>query len=295
MTTLTAFYDLKYGPISYDFCTWLVRAMYEQKERGCDKLHVVIVPYEEGLGGFARHWGEHDEYATYWRLWHIVVASCPLARATVTVAFDRNFAHYVHGEVISEYDANLLWWPEGKAHFMAPLVDAAKSGKEIPKLRATNQARRYVAEWDHEDLPVVTLTIRNQSTDAVRNSNDKAWDRLVDWLLDIGYFVYELDDTHERLQTSTGCHAVIDTDIRMALYESAYMNIIGANGPSVLMHLSDVPYINIGIQEGWREHYRKYFHMEFGEQFPWAKPNQRIIYKPDTFENMREACETYLK
>lgn len=89
---LTAFYDLECGPISFDFITWLVRAMKERDRLGCKGLHVVIVPKENGLGGFSRHWGNHDEHAARWRLWHIVVAACPLAGATVTLAASRQQA-----------------------------------------------------------------------------------------------------------------------------------------------------------------------------------------------------------
>ena len=55
MKTLTAFCDLKYCPCSFDFAVFLVRAMMERDARGCDGLHVVLVPLETGLGGFARN------------------------------------------------------------------------------------------------------------------------------------------------------------------------------------------------------------------------------------------------
>ena len=92
MKTLTAFCDFKFCPISYDFSVFLVRAMMERDACGCDGLHVVLVPLETGLGDFARNWGDHDEADTRWRLWHIVMAMVPLARATVTLAASRKQA-----------------------------------------------------------------------------------------------------------------------------------------------------------------------------------------------------------
>src|ERR1700693_6095715 len=94
---LTAIYDLNFGTVAYDFVTWLVRAKLEQQRRGAERLHVVILPATGGLGGFARHWGPHDAAATYWRLWHIVVAACPLSGATVTLAPTRDYAQFVTG------------------------------------------------------------------------------------------------------------------------------------------------------------------------------------------------------
>src|SRR3954468_7100627 len=136
---LTAFYDLEHGPVSFDFVTWLVRAMKERDRRGCKGLPAVIVPEDRGLGGFSGNWGKHDEPSARWRLWHIVIASCPLAGATVTLAYSKAHAQQLR---IGE-----CWWPEGKAHFMGPLVDAARNGESIPRLRATEAARRYVAAW----------------------------------------------------------------------------------------------------------------------------------------------------
>ena len=277
--TFSAVYDLVHGPVSYDFVTWLVRA---KKEAGDRRLHVVIAPKEDGLGGFSRNWGKHDEHAARWRLWHICVAAAPLAEATVTVAPSRKWAEGAD------------WWPEGKAHFMGPLVDAARKGEAIPKLRATEAARRYVRRWaENLKRPYVTLTLRDQDTDPARNSDLTAWDQLA-LTLD-GRFAYiRLEDTQQALQRSYGNFPETDIDLRLALYEQAAMNLIGNNGPQELLKFSDAPYLifNLGI-ESWREHFRKYFHMEFGDQLPWANKNQRLIYKPDSFAVMLEAFENW--
>src|SRR3990167_10538791 len=166
---LTAFYDLQFGPISFDFATWLVRARLEQRRAGAKRLHVVIVPKEDGVGGFSRDWGGYDEAAGRWRLWHIVVACVPLAGATVTVAASRQQAEALR--------TGSCWWPAGKAHFMAPIVDAAKAGEAIPKLIPTDAARRYAGHWLNGDRPLVTLTVRRQGSDPARNSNLDDWNQ----------------------------------------------------------------------------------------------------------------------
>lgn len=282
MRTLTSFYDLAHGPVSFDFCTWLVRAISEQRARECERLHVVIVPLEEGLGGFARHWGNHDEHATLWRLWNICVAACPLARATVTVAESRAQARSMKA------DAAAHWWPDGKQHFMGPLVDAARKGGAIPRLQATEAARRYVAQWLN-GRKVVTLTTREQSTDPDRNSNRAAWAEFSKWLTDNGRAVIALEDSNKAL-ASGAAYAEASPDLRLALYEAAEMNVIGNNGPQELLKFSDAPYrVMLGsLTAGWRDHFRKYFHMEPGDQLPWAGPNQRLVYRPDTLDVLRE-------
>lgn len=282
MKVLTAVYDLIFGPVSYDFVTWLVRAMKERDSRGCDRLHVLIAPYEEGLGGFSRHWGKHDEHAARWRLWHIVLAACPLAGATVCMAPTR-------------LDAELLlakepcWWPNGKAHFMGPLVEAARKGEAIPKLHATEAARRHVAAWlAGEKKKVVTLTVRNQATDPARNSNNEAWRAFGDWLGEQGYRVIVLDDANVALSEGRG-YAELDPDLRLALYQRAAMNAIGNNGPQELLKFSTAPYLAFGqaLTQEWQDHFRKYFCMQPGDQLPWARPDQRMVYQPDSLEVLK--------
>lgn len=272
---LTAFYDLEHGPVSFDFITWLVRAMKERDQRGCKGLHVVIVPKEDGLGGFSRNWGKHDEHAARWRLWHILVAACPLAGATVTVAATR---HQAHRHLAQEP----FWWPEGKAHLMGPLVASARKGEAIPKLKATEAARRYVTAWTGAEN-YVTLTVRNQTTDPDRNSNAAAWLDLSQMAVKAGYKFVWLDDSNVALSQGRG-YAELDPDLRLALYERAAMNFIGNNGPQELLKFSDAPYLVFGVAltDGWKEHFRKHFGMQPGEQVPWAGPHQKIVYEPDT-------------
>lgn len=291
MSYIVAFYDLEYGPVSYDFVTWLVRARKKAGERG---LHVVIVPKEDGLGGFARHWGKHDEAATRWRLWHIVIASCPLAGATVTLAPSREEAEIMLLPALGETDEH--WWPRAKVHFMGPLVEAARRGEVIPKLRATEAARRYVANWFPQDeKKLVTLTVRNQTTDETRNSNVQVWERLANMIdrMD-GYRSFLLRDSNDALCETLSCGAEVDPDLRLALYESAAMNLVGNNGPQELLKFSEAPFIAFaqGLG-GWQDHFRKYFAMEPGEQLPWARKDQRLVYEPDTFEVMKREFEAW--
>jgi hypothetical protein len=273
-----AFYDLRYGPISYDFVAWLVRAKLEAKEQ---KLHVVIVPNEEKLGGFSRHWGKHDEHAARWRLWHIVIASCPLADASMTLAESRNQA------IAMRVDGD--WWPEGKAHFLRPLVEAAKAGAKVPLLRATEAARRFVAS----KKPYVTLTLRNQDTVSTRNTDPEIWMGFSDWLTDEkNQRVVILRDSNQALQSAIGEWAEIDPDMRLALYERARMNIIGNNGPQELLKLSGAPYLAFD-QNQEPGHFKEYLGLEQGEQLPWATKDQRLVYRAATFDNLCDEFEKW--
>lgn len=283
---LTAFYDLDFGPVSFDFVTWLVRAMKTRDSLKCDGLHAVVVPKEDGVGGFSRDWAGYDEAAARWRLWHIVVASCPLARATVTLAASRKQALQIADQ------AERAWWPEGKAHFMGPLVDAARKGEAIPKLQATVGARRYVDDWLGKQK-VITLTVRHQAADPTRNSNIAAWEQLRDRVERRGYVPVWLDDTNVALSKGRG-FAELDPDLRLALYERAALNFVGNNGPQELLKFSGAPYRIFGLGlESWRDHFRRYFHMEYGDQLPWAGPQQVMVYKLDQADHLIHEFEAW--
>lgn len=294
MNILTAFCDLQFCPVSFDFVTWLVRAARERDARGCDGLHVVIVPKEDGLGGFAREWGKHDEAATRWRLWHIVLAACPLANATVTLAASRFQATELHDPAMAR---DLCWWPEGKAHFMGPLVEASRLGVAIPKLKASDAAARYVEKWMEgfaSAKPVITLTTRNQTTDPDRNSNLTAWGEFQTWLEVQGYRTILMPDSNLALGHGRG-YAELDPDLRLAVYERAKMNLIGNNGPQELLKFSDAPYLAFdqATSDGWREHFRKYFSMQPGDQLPWARADQKLVYRKDDFAVLKEEFQRW--
>lgn len=277
MKFLTAVYDLSEGTIGYDFVTWLVRAKLEQQRRGADRLHVVILPKTDGLGGFARHWGSHDAEATYWRLWHIVIAACPLADATVTLAPDRYFNAF--GD---------LWQPKGKAHLLGPLVAAARAGESIPLLKPTAAAIRFVRQWTSSER-CVTLTLRSNAQDGRDSSAD--WLLFADWLRGRGWQPLLVPDTAISLSAQSGLFATLSIDLRAALYARAAMNCFCHNGPMVLAWHTGAPYLafNAALPGAlWRASWEKNLQIKFGEQLPWASENQRLIYRPDDLSVLLE-------
>lgn len=275
-----AYYDLAHGPVSYDFVTFLVQAKMRAAGR---KLHIVIVSNDNGLGGFARHWGAHDAEETRFRLWSIVIGCCPLAGASVTLAPSRDFVD----DGAAPF-ADGFWYPDGKAHLPGALIDAARAGQTIPLLEPTVQARRYVQSWIGA-RPLVTVTIRDQQTDAFRNSDSDTARFMRDYLLKLGYNVILLADSHKALLHGHAIPANICPDLRLALYERAHMNIIGNNGPAMLLWHSKAPFLMFnapGAGHPYRQHWTENLHLEPGDQLPWAHERQRLIYAPDSVENV---------
>lgn len=273
MTVVAADYDLAKGPVSYDFAIWLVKALMHVEDQGGGRLHVNIHPHTGGLGGFARHWGGYDEAETRWRLWNIVLPLCSLANATVTLLPER-------GQIKTSFD-----------HHAREIIAASRAGRVIPLLSPTERARQLVANWRWEfEKPLITITIR-QTNDLARNSNRAAWEDF--WIeMLVRYNVVWLEDSRHLLRQQGGDivnapWAELSVDLRAALYQLSVMNLGVCNGPVTLCHYLGAPVLQFGAGQGenWNKHY-EFLGLKEGDQLPWSRADQRLIYKPDTFSNI---------
>lgn len=285
MKTLTAFYDLAVGPVSFDVIAFLIKA---RQAAGTRPLHVMIVPDESGVGGLFR-----DKTALYdidemrWRLWNIVIPACQLVSATVQLAPSRAQAWVTPADARWPADWNRQTLRD-RHHLMTPLLAAGRVGTAPPRLSASAHALRKVGEF-YATLPgpAVTLTLRS-TYDAARNSIAAEWRRLADRLRDDGYAVILMRDTDVALSVGAG-FGELNLDLRMACYQLARQNVMGLNGPSVLLWFSaspmamfDAPVQGEPEFNAWRD-----LGMNTGDQVPWATPQQRIFYQRATAEHMR--------
>lgn len=116
-----------------------------------------------------------------------------------------------------------------------------------------------------------TITLRHEPRIPARNSNLEAWRAFA---REIGALVIE--DWHDN---------PIDLHVRMALYAGADMNFFVVNGPMHLCALSEYPLMCFACDkcaEGFAN-----TGIAFGGQYPWLRPNQRLIWEDDTLENLR--------
>lgn len=297
MRTLCAFYDLKIGPVSFDVVPFLIRARMAAQDAGCDRLHVVIVPDERGLGGMFRDKSHlYDAHEMDWRLWNLVIPACRLAGASVTLADSWEQAKRLRTEHVfpSDWDRQTL---QDKAYLPRPIVDAARQGRKIPRLKASEHARRKI-EKQYRDragpLGVVTLTYRN-TYEPERNTNRAIWDEVLLRVIARGFGVVAIVDTDEALNTGAG-QPSINLDLRMAWYERADLNLIGNGGPVVTLFFSEAAYTLFGAAQplkSWRKFWEAHIGLDVGagEQLPWARDDQRLVYEPPSVEAMMREFE----
>jgi len=141
---------------------------------------------------------------------------------------------------------------------------------------------KYPYERKHEHICV---TIRNSWRNRYRNSRREEWDRFISYLENRGERVVVLEDRENdpipiRERWDMNC---------------CKMNFGVNNGPNVLCMLSDAPYMFFGYPGSFHDAILllKYHNIPLGSQLPWAKRNQRIVWKPDEFENLVKVYEMW--
>lgn len=176
------------------------------------------------------------------------------------------------------------------------IIAAAKAGEHVPRLRAPEVAKTNA----------VTITLREAEHHPHRNSKVDDWIQF-GWFLREKYderviFVRDTAKAEEYIEGFESYPAA-STDIwtRMALYEGAKANLVVANGPSILCVHSDRPWLEfcsleheedaVNTSEFWSKHMGL---TPDRDQYPWSAPNQRIIWKSDTYENIVEAWEEHI-
>jgi hypothetical protein len=182
------------------------------------------------------------------------------------------------------------------------IVLASRLGEEVPRLKASQKAREFVASSLH-GLEPVTITLREAPHVPWRNSNLEAWKRFAKELERAGERVVFVRDTAMAMQPLDGFatfpRAAFSIDVRMALYEAAKVNCFVSNGPGGLALFSDKPYLYfVNLKEGQDEYdaddpnwWYEANGIRVGEQWPWASPLQRMIWKTDELHNLCDAWQ----
>ncbi len=179
-------------------------------------------------------------------------------------------------------------------------VDAHKRGIEIPTFQPSSDAMAIVQEELKEIPNPITITLREAEHWRHRNSNIPEWIKFAKDLEAQGEHVVFLRD--HALATDplpgflTWPSASKDLHMRFALYEQAKCNFFVGNGPWILATFSTKPWLSfVQVSDGEEfvpltpEWWKVHGGIMPGEQFPWSKPDQRIVWEPDTYEIISKA------
>ncbi len=307
-----AFYDLQLSPVTFDVATFLVLAGSHCLEKGCNELVVVFVPgSNEGFRPDPPHMDlRYSADGKRWRLRHVLEASSwllPHCRGTMVCR--------------KRAEAKALYASAGRAHvfpetyhpmypvaeyLIGNLVHRHRKGFAFPSLAPTPHALKRVETWlgaHAGGRRAVTLTLRETAYVRERNSNLAAWVKFAQWLdadRFVPVFLRDEETVMEQVPAELGeflafNEGIWNVDLRAALYEKAYMNLLVSNGPAVLSFYNHNARTLVFKPEtpAWYSTSREFYRgnqWEPGTDLPSIDSRRhRWIWKEDEFDVLVEA------
>jgi len=255
-------YSMAHDPLGFDFIVWLITAEMQRVREGAP------APLKVGF------WFGADPERT---------KSDPNRMAWLNNVFRPALS--LIGAV---EDEKAIYGTRREMFVAREIVMAWQVGQKIPKLRTTKRSK----------FPgYVTITLREADHWPARNSNIEAWTRFGRYLQEQGEKVVFIRDTAKADEPlgrwETWPDASKDLHCRMAAYQEAKTNWLIANGPIALCQFSDFPWVEVVPTDIGPDYepntglfWRDCHGVKIGEQFPWARPDQRFLWKKDTFENL---------
>lgn len=282
-----AVYDLGRCPASYDFVDWLIQA--EMIRRAMEAPAPLKVTFAPGPNGGFRADTLPVDIAGRQRFLDNVMRP---ALALVGAIED--------GEAPSDACTHPVYT-------LKPVVEMVNAGVAVPRWRAEDAAVAAVAWWLTKraiDQAPVVITLRESTHWPQRNSRLLNWLRFADYLKSQGEAVVIVRDT-ERAGDAFGAHdvyqqAAMHLDIRAALYQCAKCNLMSSNGAGALPLFSNVPFLIFepldvpGYGPACDEWWIANHGINRGEQYPWLRPDQRIVWDWDSYSAIRRAWDDLL-
>jgi hypothetical protein len=306
---LQFFYDLAASPVTFDFASYLAAAEVERRLRKLKEINVIFV-----LGPNAGVRRELPDYEAaidvptrLARLRNILVpmlaflpsvksyAVCSTReQAEAIIAADRKNIYP------GDYRSYLPRQPAKKVIF-----EHARSGLSIwPMLRATDAGKRFVRDFlarEAKGRKAVVITLRNYDYSPERNSRNADWIAFADGLDPTVYVPIFVHDTETSMceppadfSQHVVCHAASwSLEIRMALYEAAWLNMALMHGPMELCWYNEqaryVLFMAVGTATINTEASLIANGHRLAVDLEFAKPHQRIVWQRDDLPTLMDA------
>lgn len=305
--TLFFFFDLQVCPVAYDIAIFLAAAELERRRRGLECVHVIIVPgHANGLKlELPEYNAVVDEDARRWRVHNLIVPAISLLPSCTGYTLCASRAHAT--ALFLLYGRHVFpesWRPTFPVVPLTRAVrDAAQAGETIfPLLVAPESALTYVDQFisarvGHRRMVVITL--RQYAYTPARNSNLADWLAFAEGLDSERYAVVFVLDTNVALAALPAglerhhiFHAASwNIQLRMALYQRAFLNMATMHGPIELCCHNEVCryllFYAINTAPLTSEEHLRRDGFEIGEPLPFAKAWQRWVWRRDDLDIIR--------
>ena len=301
---LNVYYDLKYAPVTFDFATYLVLANAARQSIEAATMGVTIV-----CGQF-RTRTERDietiESEKRWRLSNILSKLPFLIPEVVSIDTTLKPIQTVN---LPAFPSQYPPAPDFKMAFpvvvryLEPFLD--NKAINLRPFKASEGARNLINSTFGDN--VITISLRTSKFQTVRNSNLDEWYKVYQELKNSKFKPLVIPDFEDYMGDKLFAKydweiyepAVMDMDIRLAVYEKSADNLCIQNGTSTLLIFSDCKYhmfkiITEEVQTTSVDYLKKAIGISPGENHRFAAPTgQNLVWEDDDADKIIGALAIY--
>ena len=313
-STLFAYYDLSRAPATFDIITFLFIAEIERIDRGLDEIELRILANSGGGFRSAAHRGlEHVQGSNpavddlQQRLENILLPAANLMPSCARAIFisNREEAQRLFDPADENFPNQYSVESPKISYFESSILIAQHMGKRLGSLRAPFEAVERAGRWLDENTNgkrAIVITIRDLPYHPLRNSNIKAWSEFAKSLDSSDFCPVIVRDTEhvgsvvrpEFAGFPICDEAALDLEFRMALYESAYLNLAVSGGPILLCMCNNATrYIRFKMLAEQNPHGGPALYysigLEPGSSFSHATTFQELVWRNDDYPVIRDA------
>ncbi|MEM8811177.1 MAG: hypothetical protein AAGF59_01065 [Pseudomonadota bacterium] len=309
--SLIALYDLDVMPPTFDVASFLFLAEQERRRSGCSAIHLVVIPGRNLEPQNAAEAAVPDSMRQM-RVNSIVIpvsrllASCAGLTLCATRA-DASRLRFAEGAVVFPAKATPTFpvAPDQSLINREPLSNA----DAFPLFRAPEPELQAVSTWLGDRIgqkrPVV-ISLRESRFMPARNSDVGEWIAFADQLAGTDYAPVFVRDTERALERPSGGlerfpvfeAASWNVALRMALYETAFVNLAVMHGAMELCWFNDrcryAAFMPVGTSPQTSPEFLGSRGFAEGRSLPFAGPDQKLVWQPQNRDEIRAAFDTFL-
>jgi tetratricopeptide (TPR) repeat protein len=311
VNVLTAFYDLQVSPATFDIVNFLFLAEMQRMAQNLDVIDLVIVASEndDGFRADQHQTSIHDKN----RILSNVLMKCytlsPHCRRSLFIRH-RDDAALIQSDATHVFPKSYSIDTPYPFYLTKEMVHFGLRGAPYPAFSATEEAIERMKSWIKPragDKRPIVITLREMSRHPERNSNIAAWANFAKSLDHRIYFPIFIRDTASifspvklEINDFETCDlAAVNLELRMALYQSAYLNLTVTNGPSLLLNNNpECRFIEFKSSEdaiNTTDYY--YGKLGFTADYHHLRLNsqQKILRERDNFESISQAFQSMVR
>lgn len=314
-TSLLAIYDTCIEPITFDFLYFLAAAEIQRKKLRLKQIHLICLSTKEGSD---RQLAEDYEKiisatARRERIINILLPAAWLmpSVSNIELLTDRQECHT---RLHSWKSAHIFPTDFNVTMHKSCMIDCylmvnKSHDISVASYRARPESLNYVNGWlERRNIQkkAISFTLRNYDYNPSRNSNLEAWAEFAAYLQDKGYAPVIIPDTQNMdgklPKTLAKCYtmreAAWNLGLRLALYESCFVNFSVSSGPAFLFLLDEkvrgimVKITTPNVPQNEVE-YIAAQGFPVNKQLPYTHQFQKRVWKDDNFKILVEEFEMF--